>query len=110
MPTNMLCLPKGRGRKTLFQDFYKLAREETSKEKYLYLLNTEIPLRFLRGKSQVRNILNRNQSLLKDFEDRYGWKYPTVGDYYAAYRDQVKLVDLTKSVPGFADIEALYDE
>lgn len=87
--------------KTLFQDFFKLAREETKKEKYLYLLNTEIPLRFLRGRSQVRRLLDRNKRLANDFEARYGGAYRTVGEYFEAHRDSIQVVNLADIVPGF---------
>lgn len=97
-------------KKSLFQDFYKLAREDTTKEKYLYLLNTEIPLRFLQGRRQIRNALNKSQGLLADFEQRYGGKYSTVGDFYADFRTQIKVVDLKQRVPGFDAVEALYDK
>ena len=88
-------------KKTLFQDFFKLAREKTDKEKYIYLLNTEIPLRFLRGRSQVRKLLDRNKRLLDDFDARYGRHYRTVGEYFEAHEEAVQLVNLAKVVPGF---------
>lgn len=88
--------------KTLFQDFFKLVREETHKEKYLYLLNTAIPLRFLTGNSDASKILDRNKRLASDFTGRYGQAYRTVGEYYEAHQDQVRLVNLVDIVPGFA--------
>ena len=88
-------------KQTLFQDFFKLAREETEKEKYLYLLNTEIPLHFLRGRSQVRRILSRNKRLADDFLARYGQAYRTVGEYYRAHKSDIQIVNLAEIVPGF---------
>ncbi|MBC8446837.1 MAG: hypothetical protein H8D78_03720 [Chloroflexi bacterium] len=88
-------------KKTLFQDFFRLAREDTDKEKYLYLLNTRIPLRFLRGRSNTTRLLDRNRRLATDFARRYGQMYRTVGEYYEVHQDQVRLVNLVEVVPGF---------
>jgi hypothetical protein len=88
-------------KKTLFQDFYKLAREQTPKDKYLYLLNTEIPMRFLRGRSNVHSILSRNRRLHDDFVARFGDTYATVGEFYAAFHQEIQLANLVEVVPGF---------
>jgi hypothetical protein len=87
--------------KTLFQDYFKLAREKTSKSKYLYLLETEIPLRFLKGDRDVLKVLDRNRRLADAFIGQYGQKYRTVGEYYRAHRDEVQIVELVKRVPDF---------
>ena len=86
-------------KKTLFQDYYRLARYETSKAKYIYLLNTEIPMRFLRGDSKITHILDRNKRLLEDFQTRYGTQYQTVGQFYRAHLRTIQLVDLSTLVP-----------
>ncbi len=86
-------------KKTLFQDFFRLARLETSKAKYIYLLNTEIPLRFLNGNSKIARILDRNRRLLDDFHARYGTRYQTVGEFYRAHLRTIQLVDLSVVVP-----------
>lgn len=93
-------------KKTLFQDFYKLAREQTPKKKILYLLNTDIPRRFLCGNRQIRLVLDRNRRLADDFEKRYGDRYRTVGEYYQDHRNDVQLVNLTEVVPGFQTFAA----
>ena len=87
--------------KTLFQDYFKLVREETPKGKYLYLLETEIPLRFLKGDRDVFKVLDRNRRLADDFRRRYGQTYRTVGAYYQAHRDEVQIIGLVEEVPRF---------
>ena len=94
--------------KTVFQDFFKLAREETAREKYLYLLNTEIPLRFLQGGRDLPKVLDRNKRLAEDFTARYGRTYRTVGEYYKAHQDEVHIVNLTEMVPGFDEFMAIF--
>lgn len=87
-------------KKTLFADYYKLARETSDRAKYLYLLNTDIPLKFLQGKRQINKVLK--MALLNDFRQRFGDTYQTVGEFHAAVGHQIHLVDLTQTVPGFA--------
>ena len=86
-------------KKTLFQDYFKLAREETPKDKYLYLLNVEIPVRFLSGTSNTLRLLDRNKRLRDDFLSRYGQLYRTVGEFYAAHKEEIQLVNLKELVP-----------
>ena len=88
-------------KKTLFQDFYKLVREPVAKQKCLYLPNTEIPLRFLRGNRDVLKVLDRNRRLADDFVARYGTTYRTVGEFYEAHKAEVQLVNLVDIVPEF---------
>lgn len=86
-------------KKTFFQDYFKLIREKSHRAKYYYLLNTDIPLRFLKGTSKTLRMLDRNRRLSNAFEELYGDQYQTVGEYYQAHQDQVKLVNLIKIVP-----------
>lgn len=94
--------------KTLFQDYFRLAREDTRKEKYLYLLETDIPLRFLQGGRDPLKVLDRNKRLAVDFTARYGPAYRTVGDYHKAHQAEVHLVNLTEMVPGFDEFVAIF--
>jgi hypothetical protein len=96
-------------KKTFFQDYFKLVREPGSKIKYFYLLNTDIPLKFLRGKSACQGMLDRNAKLAADFRMRYGTRYPTVGEYYAAHKSAVLFVDLVQRVPDLKDFIGLTD-
>lgn len=88
-------------KKTLFEDYFKLVREQTSKEKYLYLLDTKIPMRFLCGRSNILRLLDRNNRLREDFVARYGQTYHTVGEFYGAHKEAVQFVNLVEMVPGF---------
>ncbi len=86
--------------KTLFQDFFKLVRHQTSKEKYLYLLNTDIPKRFLSGSRDALKVLGRDKAG-DECIDRHGRPCHTVGEYFAAHKDEVHIENLTEIVPGF---------
>jgi|ERR1043165_1294484 hypothetical protein len=96
-------------KKTFFQDYFKLIRYQSQKAKYFYLLNTEIPLRFLRGKSQTVKMLDRNRRLADNFQQMYGTTFPTVGDYYRVHKDQVKFVNLIDIVPDLQQLVGLPD-
>lgn len=86
-------------KKTLFQDYFKLIRAETDKNKYFYLLNTQIPLRFLNGRSNILRLLDRNNRLKEDFVARYGKSYETVGEFFRNHRNEVHFVNLTEVAP-----------
>lgn len=86
-------------KKTFFQDYFKLIRDRSQRTKYFYLLNTDIPLRFLKGKSKVLGILDRNQQLANDFQQMYGHAFQTVGEYYTAHKNDVNFVNLIEVVP-----------
>ena len=96
-------------KKTFFQDYFKLIRDQSQRAKYFYLLNTEIPLRFLSGKSQALKMLDRNRRLADDFQQMYGTTFQTVGEYYSAHRDQVKFVNLIEIVPDLQQLVGLPD-
>lgn len=91
-------------KKTLFQDYYRLARNNTQKEKYLYVTETQRPLNFLQGKSSVKGIMDRNRSLWDDFNERFGGEYETVGEFYRRFADQVQVVNLYQVVPDLARV------
>ncbi len=94
--------------KTLFQDFFKLVRTKTSKSKYLYLLEKEIPLRLLKGDRDVLKVLDRNRRLADAFVEQYKQEYRTVGEYYQAHKGQVQIVNLVKKVPEFAQFMQVF--
>jgi hypothetical protein len=87
-------------KKTFFQDYFKLIREQSQRAKYFYLLNTEIPLRFLSGTSRSLRMLDRNRRLADAYERLYGNRYQTVGEFYRAHKENVKFVNLVGMVPG----------
>ena len=92
------------------QGLHKLAREETVRDKHLYFLNIEIPLRFLTGTSKTLRILDRTKPLYDDLEARFGDTYQTVGEFYAAFRREIKLVHLLEVVPGIDAFVHIFEE
>jgi hypothetical protein len=80
---------------SIFKDYVLLAEHPTAKRKYLYLLGTEHALRFLRGGRALSSVLSRNDRLLKLFSERFEDRFRTVGDYFAAHGEMVRVEDVS---------------
>lgn len=94
--------PEAIRQNTLFKDFFRLAEAETTKERYLYLLELDRPLRFLNGRRALSSILSRDESLRRDFAAACGERFSVVRDYFVYRRARVSLCDLTRLMPAFA--------
>ena len=91
--------PEAIRQNTTFKDFYLLAAHPTSKRKHLYLLGTEHALKFFERGRALRSVLSRDQELSRIFFERFGERFRTVGDYYAAHRGEVEIEDISPWVP-----------
>lgn len=91
---------------SIFKDFYLLAEADTKKEKYLYILGLQYPLKFLTGGRSLKSVLSRNDKMLTDFQQRYGDKFSRVREYYGYRESAVKIIDLKDKVPEFSEIFA----
>ena len=78
-----------------FKDFFELGEFETTKEKYLDLVGTEIPLRFFKGGRSLDSILSRQPALLADLKAKYGDLLQTVGQYYDLKKHEVSVHDIS---------------
>ena len=96
--------PESIRQNALFKDFYLMAEHPSAKRKYLYVLDTKYPLKFFNGGRVLSSVLSRNVKLQEDFHMRYGDSYCTVHEYYALRKDSVILQDISKWVPGLAEI------
>src|SRR6266480_6977320 len=83
--------PESIRQNSIFKDFYLMAEDSSTKHKYLYVLDTEHPLRFFNGGRALSSVLSRNVKLREDFQARYGDRYRTVRDYYAVRKENVVL-------------------
>lgn len=97
--------PEAIRQNSLFKDFYLMAEELTHKRKYLYVLETKHPLKFFYGGRALSSVLSRNVKLQREFLNRHGEKYPTVRDYYIVHKDKVVVEDVSKWVPGLAEVK-----
>jgi hypothetical protein len=86
----------------IFKDFFQLAAADNNKRKYLYVLGTEKPLKFLRGGRAMDSVLSKNVTLKADFAARYGDQHRTVRDYYRDHHDKVIIIDVLPWLPELA--------
>jgi hypothetical protein len=78
----------------LFKDLYLLAEHATTKRKFMYVLDTIHPRKFLQGGRALSSVMSRNRKLWEGFQKRYGARFATVGEYYSFKRGEVALVSV----------------
>lgn len=88
---------------SIFKDFFMLARKETPKRKFLYVLGTEYPLRFLNGGRALTSILSRHAKVEKVFRGDFADRYSKVREYYLDHRGKVTIEDVSKFVPDLVE-------
>lgn len=79
----------------IFKDFFELAEYKTEKQKYLYVVGTDYPLRFLKGGRALSSVLSRRPAIQKRIAERYGKGVSKVRDYYELTKDQVQISDVS---------------
>jgi hypothetical protein len=85
----------------VFKDFFLLASSQSKKRKYLYVLGTEFPLKFLNGGRAMRSVL-KDKRMQELFSERHGSEFERIRDYYHAHRDLVHIEDVTAWLPELA--------
>lgn len=88
----------------LFADLFNLVADHTTKRKVLYVVGDEHPNRFLNNQRALASVMSRNSLLARRFRAEYGDRFATVREYYECVRDEVKIVDLAKTVPALAPV------
>lgn len=86
--------PEAIRQNNIFKDFYELAEHETSKRKYLYLVGTEVPLKFFEGGRALTSVLSRRPEILTAIAEKYGPDVAIVRDYYQLKKDEVHISDI----------------
>ncbi|KFZ30171.1 hypothetical protein IDSA_11455 [Pseudidiomarina salinarum] len=79
----------------IFKDFYELAEHETHKRKYLYVVGTEYPLKFLTGGRALSSVLSRRPNIMSQIRAKYGKGITRVRDYYEIKKDEVLICDVS---------------
>ncbi len=79
----------------IFKDFYELAEHETNKKKYLYVVDTHYPLKFLNGGRAMTSILSKQPVILANINEKYGDKVVVARDYYEIHKNNVQVVDVS---------------
>jgi len=82
-------------------DLFNLASTSTDRNKYLYVVGKEHPMRFLNGRRSLSSVLSKNASVAERFDEAHGDTFTVVRDYWFSIRDEVELIDLRDLVPAF---------
>lgn len=93
--------PESIRQNSLFKDFFFLAEHQTPKRKYIYLLETDRPLRFLNGGRALSSVL-KDAPLARAFRSNFGEQYQTVRDYFVPRQNLVRIQDVSAWLPGLA--------
>ncbi len=96
--------PESIRKNNLFKDFFLLAEHPTPKCKELYVLDTTLPLKAMRGGRSLKSVLSKNVKLWEAFKLKYGDAYKTVGDYYADHQHKVAIRDAAPMIPQLVQI------
>jgi hypothetical protein len=96
--------PEAIRQNSLFKDFYCLCEFDSRKSKHLYVLGTDIALRFLKGNRAIESVFSKNVSLLQDFGRKYP-DYRVVSDYYLPRRNVVHIQDVSAMLSELLDSE-----
>ena len=80
---------------SLFKDFLGLAEHRTHKRKFLYVVGTDMPLKFFRGGRALESVLSRQPKILARLQAKYGSKIRAVRDYYELKEDEVRILDVS---------------
>ena len=72
----------------------------------LYVLDKEVPLKFLRGSRSLDSVLSKNVKAKERFFGMHGTKFAYVRDYFATIESTVDVVDLRSLVPAFKSVSS----
>ena len=82
----------------IFKDFFEMAEDETHKRKFLYVIGTEIPLKFFRSGRALSSVLSRRPEILSRIAAKYGPEIKQVCDYYALKSKEVNVCDVSSFI------------
>jgi hypothetical protein len=91
--------PEAIRQNSIFKDFFLLAESDTTKQKYLYVLGTEFPMKFLNGRRALSSVLSKDEHVRNTFYTRFGEQYRVVRDYYLEHGGKVAVTDVSLWVP-----------
>ena len=86
---------------SLFKDFFELAEYDTPKQRFLYVVGLEYPMKFFNGGRACKSVMSKNNSLWERYSLRYS-QFSRVCDFYKHRNAAVNIVDLATLVPEFA--------
>jgi hypothetical protein len=98
--------PEAIRQNSIFKDFFLLAEHPTPKAKFLYVLGTLYPLKFLQGGRAIDSVLSKDQRIREMFYERYPAGVERVRDYFRLRAGDVTVVDVSPWLPELTDVGA----
>jgi hypothetical protein len=89
----------------VFVDVFRLAEDAGSRHRALYITGADTAVRFLESHRSIKSVLRRHGDVASELHRRHGERFATVGDYWAASRDRLQVVELTSLVPGIGTLD-----
>lgn len=83
---------------SLFKDFYDLAEHSGRKRRFLYVVDTSFPLKFLNGGRALSSVLSRAPRTHTTIVQKYGDRMKVVRDYYSLKKDKVTIEDISSLI------------
>jgi hypothetical protein len=83
---------------SVFKDFYDLAEYRGRKRRYLYVVDTTFPLKFLGSGRALSSVLSRAPRTQTEILEKYGPAIRTVRDYYELKKRKVEIVDISSHI------------
>ncbi len=91
--------PEAIRQNSLFKDFYVMAEYATKKQKFLFVLGAEHPMKFFNSGRALSSILSHSVKLQKQFSEKVDNQYRTVREYYLPRKHLVTIQDVSPFVP-----------
>lgn len=101
--------PESIRQNSLFKDFYELTEYDTPKQRFLYVVGLEHPMKFFNGGRACKSVMSKNNSLWQRYSLRYS-QFSKVCDFYEHRKADVNIVDLASIVPEFAATRDLLEK
>lgn len=80
----------------LFKDFYNLAEFQSPKEKNLYVVGTQYPLKFFNGGRALSSVLSKQPIILGVIKAKYGEDVRQTRDYFNIHKHSVQIKDVSQ--------------
>jgi len=100
--------PESIRQNSLFKDFFELCVFDTLKQRFLYVVGLEHPMKFFNGGRACSSVMSKNKLLWERYSRQYS-EFLRVREFYEIKKTQVKIVDLASIVPALASSRDLLD-
>lgn len=94
---------------SVFIDLLNLLQDKSGRQRLMYLLDKDVPMRFLQGNRSISSVLSKSSRAAALFTGQYGTQYSRVSEWFAAeVKGNIEIVDLNEVLPNFV-VESLND-